>query len=505
MCKKKIIIVGGGIGGLFTGAFLSKEGANVTIVEKNYTIGGGLQSYCRFGEIFDTGMHVIGGMHPGGNLYKICDYLGILDKINICPVNDSCADKVYVATDNVSYQIAKGQDGFINSLSSYFPHQKKELETYVKAMVSLTKELDLFYLNPSKQKPFNHSVDFLLPVDEFIAKYITDEKLRTVLSFQNILYAGEAGVTPAFIHAVISILYMNGSFRFVGGTLHFAEALSDIIEENGGLIIKGDAVTEINIENKKIARCKTASGSKLIGDYFISAIHPSSFVQLIDDKSVFSKVYLDRLEDIPNTYSALILNIKLKPNCIKYFNYTGHYFSDNYNVWESPSESSVWPNVCLYMTPPKQNQSEYASTMNVIVPLDWNEVLPWENTVSGNRGKEYLNWKKYKADIVIKSLKAVLPNIEESIEKIDISTPLTIRDFYGVKQGALYGFQKDCNNISYSKMPIKSKISNLFFTGQNQNLHGFCGVALTAIETSEIILESNIILQKINKFEQIEI
>ena len=54
-------------------------------------------------------------------------------------------------------------------------------------------------------------------------------------------------------------------------------------------------------------------------------------------------------------------------------------------------------------------------------------------------------------------------------------------------------------------MPIKSKISNLFFTGQNQNLHGFCGVALTAIETSEIILESNIILQKINKFEQIEI
>ena len=47
MCKKKVIIIGGGIGGLFTGAFLSKGSIEVTIVEKNSTIGGGLQSYKR--------------------------------------------------------------------------------------------------------------------------------------------------------------------------------------------------------------------------------------------------------------------------------------------------------------------------------------------------------------------------------------------------------------------------------------------------------------------------
>lgn len=505
MCKKKIIIVGGGIGGLFTGAFLSKEGANVTIVEKNYTIGGGLQSYCRFGEIFDTGMHVIGGMHPGGNLYKICDYLGILDKINICPVNDSCADEVYVATDNVSYQIAKGQDGFINSLSSYFPHQKKELETYVKAMVSLTNELDLFYLKKSKYATLTHTKDFLLPADKFIAKYITDEKLRTVLSFQNILYAGEADITPAFIHAVISILYMSGTVRLVGGTSHFAEALGVVIIENGGTIIKGDAVTEISVENKMITQCVTSSGRVLKGDCFISAVHPSAFVKLFVNKNFLSKACIERIENIPNTYSALILNIKLKPNTIKYFNYTGHYFSDNSNVWRKPSEVNTWPNICLYMTPPTQKQSIYASTMNVIVPMGWDEVRPWENTITGKRGKEYSEWKKTKANIVLKALNNVFQNIEDCIEEIDISTPLTIRDFYGVKQGALYGYQKDCNNISYSKMPIKSKISNLFFTGQNQNLHGVCGVALTAIETSEIILESNIILQKINKYEQTEI
>ena len=67
-----VIIIGAGLGGLFTGAILSKEGFQVTIVEKNTTIGGGLQTFQRFGEHFDTGMHVIGGMQPGGNIWKIC-------------------------------------------------------------------------------------------------------------------------------------------------------------------------------------------------------------------------------------------------------------------------------------------------------------------------------------------------------------------------------------------------------------------------------------------------
>ena len=77
----KVIIIGGGLGGLFCGAILSKEGKHMTVLEKNATIGGGLQTFTRFGETFDTGMHVVGGMQPGGNVWRICRYLGIADKV----------------------------------------------------------------------------------------------------------------------------------------------------------------------------------------------------------------------------------------------------------------------------------------------------------------------------------------------------------------------------------------------------------------------------------------
>jgi hypothetical protein len=63
------------------------------------------------------------------------------------------------------------------------------------------------------------------------------------------------------------------------------------------------------------------------------------------------------------------------------------------------------------------------------------------------------------------------------------------------------GYSKDCNNITLSQVPVVTKVRNLLLTGQNCNVHGFCGVPLTAINTSEVILGRNYVLDKINQFE----
>ena len=76
MSRNKVIIIGGGLGGLMSGALLAKEGYDVSVFEKHHIIGGGLQSYKRFGATFDTCMHVFGGMREGGNIRRICEYLG---------------------------------------------------------------------------------------------------------------------------------------------------------------------------------------------------------------------------------------------------------------------------------------------------------------------------------------------------------------------------------------------------------------------------------------------
>ena len=103
--QKQVVIIGGGLGGLFTAALLGKEGYRVTVLERGAQVGGGLQSFRRNGVSFDAGMHVLGGFQPGGSLDRIFRYLGIQDQVRIRPVDADCMDEVYCHEDQRVYRV----------------------------------------------------------------------------------------------------------------------------------------------------------------------------------------------------------------------------------------------------------------------------------------------------------------------------------------------------------------------------------------------------------------
>ena len=497
--KQQVIIIGGGLGGLFAGAILSKEGFRVTILEKNAMIGGGLQTFQRFGEHFDTGMHVIGGMQPGGNIRKLCRYLGILDDVKIRNVDDECTDRLYFAEDKTYYTIAKGRDGFVSSLAQSFPDERDNLERYVDAVLDIADKVDLFNLRPStgQMSFFAESNDFLMAADAFIAKYITDERLRSVLAYMNPLYGGRSHETPAYVHAIISTLYIRGASRFVDGSYHFAQLLSDVITSNGGQVIPGDAVERIYVVDRRVEYVRTKSGKQYTADYYISDIHPCMLMKLMDEKA-FPKSYRERLETIPNTHSAFAIYIKFKPETFLYINHSEYYLTRYNDVWDFGRADKPWPLGFLMMTPPNSHQGHYATKALITAPMPFNMVKQWENTTVGHRGAEYEAWKKKCTEQLLKQIEEIHPGFRECIEAVNTSSPLTIRDFYGVKDGSICGFAKNCQNIVLSQVPVVTKVRNLLLTGQNINLHGFCGVPLTAITTCEAILGVNYIINKVN-------
>ena len=494
--EKKVVIIGGGLGGLFCGAILAKEGLLVTVLEKNATIGGGLQTFTRFGEVFDTGMHVVGGLQPGGNIWRICRYLGIGDKVRVREVDSDCTDRLYFAEDRRYYTIAKGREAYVETLAKDFPHERENLRRYVDALYALTEELDLFYLRPMRTDLYNHSDDFLMAADDFIAKYISDRHLRSVVAYMNPLYGGRGGRTPAYVHALISVLYINGASRFVGGSSHFADLLADVIREHGGEVVAGDAVTWVEVNNRRVAYVKTAKGSQYEADWYISDIHPCTLLKLMDE-SAFPKAFRRRMEEIPNSYSAFSLYIKMKKGSFPYINHS-EYFTRRYDeIWNFCSDGSSWPMGFLLMTPPEENQGPWSDKVLVTAPMQFDMVRRWEDTTVGRRGEDYEQWKQQRTDELLTLVEELHPGFREAVEAVNASSPLTIRDFYGVKEGAICGFSKDCNNITLSQLPVVTKVSNLLLTSQNNNLHGFCGVPLTAINTCEAILGLNKIIEKL--------
>ena len=100
---------------------------------------------------------------------------------------------------------------------------------------------------------------------------------------------------------------------------------------------------------------------------------------------------------------------------------------------------------------------------------------------------------------VLDFMEKIYPDIREKTEFVMASSPLTIRDYYGNKEGSNYGFLRDSHNIMLSQLSVFTKVRNLYLTGQNVNIHGMCGVALTAIQTVEALVGTNTVVRKINK------
>lgn len=498
--EKEIVMIGGGLGGLVTGALLSKEGCRVTVLEKNGIIGGGLQCFHRHNTIFETGIHILGGFTEGGSLSKICSYLGILDKLDIRHTDSDCIDSIIFGNGEEHYRLPRGKMAFETYLSGLFPDQAERLHRYMNAMWALSEEVDLFYLREDDGNPLrSHSPEFLMPADMFIAKYISDPVLAELLAYMNPMYAGVAGHTPAFVHALINVLYINGSSMFAGGSQQMADALARVIVNGGGEIRAGDPVTEIAVEERAVTHVVTRSGKKYRGELYISDIHPCTLLELLPE-TAFIKSYRNRLQEIPNSYSAFSLYIKFKDGAEQPFvNHPCYYQKEHGRIWKLEEYDNSYPNGFMYLTSPAKRQGRWAERMTVNCPMPFSAVEKWAGSRTGNRPADYYVWKEEIKQRILENLEIVSPGINERIEFCLTSSPLTIRDFYGTKEGAIYGYNRDCTNMALSQISIATKVRNLLLTGQNINLHGICGVPLTAIQTAECIAGRGVIVRKINE------
>ena len=77
------IVIGAGLGGLSTAAFLATNGLRVVVLEQNQVVGGCSQVFRRAGNRyeFDVGVHYIGDCAPGGTVDRLLHGLGLEDRI----------------------------------------------------------------------------------------------------------------------------------------------------------------------------------------------------------------------------------------------------------------------------------------------------------------------------------------------------------------------------------------------------------------------------------------
>ena len=497
-----IIIIGSGLGGLECGVILSQEGYKVLVLEKNKQIGGNLQVFSRNKRIFDTGIHYIGGLDKGQNLYRYFDYLGIMDGLRLKRMDDDGFDVVTLEGDPTEYKYAQGYENFIETMCGYFPEEREAIVKYCDKIREVCNSFPMYMVEPMKEEL--SSAPFLdINARDFIASCTSNEKLQKILAGTNLLYAGEGDKTPLYVHALVINSYIESAWKCINGGSQIAKLLSANIRKHGGKVLKHADVTGFEFNDDHISAVILKDQRKFYAKTFISNIHPSLTLDMIEEGKI-RKAYRKRINSLENSVSVFILYIVPKEGTIPAFNRNYYHFIDH-DVWSGAEyDPTAWPAGYALFSGATDKSEEYADSLIMMAYMRYEEIAQWDKTFNivsqqNDRGDEYEQFKEEKAQILFNELEKKIPGIKRNTEAYYTSTPLTYRDYIGTKDGSLYGVKKDYKHPLKSFISPKTKVPNLLLTGQNLNMHGVLGVTIGAITTCSEILGHQYLMSKIKE------
>lgn len=493
--KYDIIIIGSGLGGLICAYILSKNGYKVAVLEKHSQVGGCLQTFKRFGVKFDTGMHYIGSMEKGQNLYRFFNYLNLLD-IPLSPLDKNGFDVISVA--GKEYKFASGYDNFINVLATEFPTRRKEIESYIQSIRKVAGESPLYNAKTTDNHTFIDANYIKSSINEFISSITSDYRLQNILVGNLPLFAGIKDKTPCYISALINAFYIQSAFRIVGGSDSITTSLVCSIQKFGGDVFTKHEVEEIVCNESEAKYVRMKNGNVLEGKFFISNIHPEATIDIINS-TLIRKSYKERIRNLENSISNFTVYIKFKKDTVPYMNHN-YYYYDDYDIWKSNDyDISKYPQNYLFMHQCHVKNPKFCESAELLGYMKFEEVEKWANTYIGQRGDDYKVFKEEKAQQLLQKLEKSFPGINAAIESYETSSPLTYRDYTATKHGSMYGIVRDKNFPVQTLISQRTKIPNLFMTGQNINSHGVLGVTIGAIITCSEFLGLDYIIKQIQE------
>ena len=193
-----------------------------------------------------------------------------------------------------------------------------------------------------------------------------------------------------------------------------------------------------------------------------------------------------------------IVYVVLKDGTMPYMNYNTYFYPEN-NVWVLPSYDPVKFPQAISIFPIADSIDEKSTRgLSILTYMDYDEVSKWGNSKVEQRGEEYKTFKEEKSQKIINMLENVFPGIRNNIKSYSAATPLTLRDYTGTHRGAIYGIERNYQDPNKSLLFSKTKVPNLFLTGQNLSMHGMLGVSMGALLTCAEFCDLNVLMEEIN-------
>ena len=471
--KKKVIVIGGGLGGLSAAISLQQKGYNVDLYEQNNHLGGKLNRLEVDGFGFDLGPSILTMPHIFEKLFhqsgkRMSDYVRVqrLDHQWRSFFPDG---NIIDLHENIIDMEAKNP-----SLSTEDIKQYKELLEYSRVLYDITEK---GYFNQGLDNIVEvlkyHGIfqslrkfDVSSTMFEAIGKRISNPQFRDMLCYI-VKYVGSSAYhAPAVLNMMIYMQHSQGIWYVPGGMHHLANALVTLAEEIGVTFYLGEKIVKLDKNKQYITAAYLEDGTKLIADYFVSNMEViPTYKQLIEEK----RTYIDKLnKKFEPASSGLVLHLGVKNNYpqLRHHNF---FFSSNMKQQMNAifDQHKLPDDPVIYLVNVNKTDA------NQSLPGHENlKILPHIPYIQ-DKPLTQQEYNEFAEKVLIKLENMGLDRLRESIVTRDMWTPHDIERNYSSDRGAIYGTVSDKKMNKGFKHPKQSeRYENLFFVGGTVNPGG---------------------------------
>jgi phytoene dehydrogenase-like protein len=487
-----VAVIGAGLGGLTAAALLADQGLKVMVFEAHVLPGGFCHDWPRKARHngkplvfrFDSGVHDISGVRPGGPVTRLLERLGLAGDIEWLRLDHAYRHggrvvepprdwRAYVAELGRQHpESAAGIAALFEDIRTIFDSlfATGEANGGVPGAPATADALMDF--------PKNHPLAMrwmARPFAELVAQHVREPAARASIS----ALSGYVTDTPASLTCADMIplfgYYFFGGFYPAGGSSRLPEALVRAIAARGGEVRLKTRVARILVEDGRARGVELADGRRIAAGAVVSnADLKRTFGELVDP-ALLPAGFRARMEAAAPACSAFMVHLgldilpDLRP-CQHVHGPTpiGMFIPSAVDPTAAPAGYAAVELIALVPT------AEAAGWFPPEPSLDWKA---WRRT------PEYLARKAAFAERMIDAAATVIPDLRDHIVYRTEASPVTFARYEATSAGAIYGIS-NAGRLKGARSPIPG----LYVAGAGNFGPGVEAVMISGALTAEAIV-----------------
>lgn len=461
--KKRVGIIGSGVSSLSSASFLAQAGYDVTIFEKNDTIGGRGRQFKSNGFTFDMGPSWYWMPDVFEQFYAKFGYTSS-DFYELKRLDPSY--RVFWP-DNTNNPIPASLDSMYDWFEQLEPGSSTKLKKFLKeaaykyqvGMEDLVFKPSLKLTEFADMRIFKglFRLHLLSSFSAYIRKYFKHEKILSLLEFPVLFLGATPEETPALYSLMNYADISLGTWYPMGGMFKFIEAFEHIAREQGVTIKTNHDVSLITDNEDGSKTILTNSGEYVVDIVVSGADYHHTDQKLLKHNSNYSSTYWDSRTMAPSCL-LFYLGIEGRLSNVDHHNL---FFDEDFSLHaQEIYKDPKWPTSPLfYMSVPSLTDSSVApeGCENVFLLIPIAPDLQDEEEIRENYFQLLLERIRLKTG-------------NDLSGRILYKRSYSVKDFktdYNAFKGNAYGLANTLKQTAILKPSLKNKKMNgMYYTGQ---------------------------------------